>query len=671
MPYFPEKHILFIHIPKTGGTTFEYGLAATVNSKKVPLYNHPTVRAYSGKGNCILPEPHLQKVSLQHQTYRTLYQYREILDIPFDDELKIISIVRNPYDRIVSDLFWHQLIDLDSPPNVVFQTIKKYVHQNIYDNHNIPQYQFIIDDSGNLIPKLTLMRTETLDEDLKSCDYETYSRMQVNPDRIKGALHYNHYLNRDSLEWIHHIYKKDFEMFDYSMKRTDQTDVLVFVSDTSDVQELEILAKRFFLLTDVENVFVLSKSAKNVNGWKHSFLAFLPESYLDKVRFCSIRPELFSSDVLRHQWAVDWIQSDSYIILDKEDVLLSPMHSRSKYSVFRRTKSLKILGQSSPTLSNIGFLDVYNTPQMDFVSIVFDHPAEWNLLKIQASSFCFVDPEMVHRIMVLYNEWEDLAIFEKEKIRSYYPSSLQDKVVFLSYTELQLPKEYLNSGWQLQQLCKLWIAKFIDYDYCVLDTKNHFIKPVKISDFFTNDGKYKVFTSPGADTYMQDHFINCLNCFGVKDVSSNIHSVSMSTPFLFDREKVLDMIEHIDIAIGISMPYFFMNHYGITEFYLYAAYLLYRNAQDVAYCPIIHTSIHRNPNEEWSVRFIEEELYLLPQFKVFGIHRDAIPQMSKKYRDSLWKMYKQLYSDVSFSTPILQLIEQFTVEFEKMTKNNI
>ena len=45
------------------------------------------------------------KKSLQHQFYTTLYQFKNKLNINFDN-IKIFSVVRNPYDRIISDLFW-------------------------------------------------------------------------------------------------------------------------------------------------------------------------------------------------------------------------------------------------------------------------------------------------------------------------------------------------------------------------------------------------------------------------------------------------------------------------------------------------------------------------------------------------------------------------------------
>ena len=65
MPYYKEINTLFIHIPKTGGTMFE-------NELKTKY----TQSLYTGNKNTILPSPY-NSISLQHQTYNTLYKYKD------------------------------------------------------------------------------------------------------------------------------------------------------------------------------------------------------------------------------------------------------------------------------------------------------------------------------------------------------------------------------------------------------------------------------------------------------------------------------------------------------------------------------------------------------------------------------------------------------------------
>ena len=67
MPYYPKIHTLFIHIPKTGGRTFEEQLSK--HSKQLLL---------GSSTNNLLPPP-FNKKSLQHQLYNTIFKYRDLL----------------------------------------------------------------------------------------------------------------------------------------------------------------------------------------------------------------------------------------------------------------------------------------------------------------------------------------------------------------------------------------------------------------------------------------------------------------------------------------------------------------------------------------------------------------------------------------------------------------
>jgi len=201
MPYYKDINLLFIHIPKTGGTSLENYLQ-TKSSQSL----------YSGPTNNIMPEQSLQQISLQHQFFKDIWRYRKHIGVNFDN-IRIISIVRNPYDRIISDLLYFNLINIYMKPEEVFDIIKIYLTRTDLDNHNVPQYRFICDSKENMtvnMNQIKIFRTETLTKDLHEYGFTDYKGKDSSNNYMK-------YLNKDSISLINNFYKIDFIVFDYMM----------------------------------------------------------------------------------------------------------------------------------------------------------------------------------------------------------------------------------------------------------------------------------------------------------------------------------------------------------------------------------------------------------------------------------------------------------------------
>jgi len=139
MPYFNNnnKNILFIHIHKTGGTSIEKFFSNKCNIKlsKSSLYSnkYPTFSNQSP-----YKEMNINS-SLQHITYTQMVENNKVFNINFDN-IKIITIVRNPYERIISDLFYFNLIIIKTTKEKVFNIINNYLVSCSFDNHNIHQH---------------------------------------------------------------------------------------------------------------------------------------------------------------------------------------------------------------------------------------------------------------------------------------------------------------------------------------------------------------------------------------------------------------------------------------------------------------------------------------------------------------------------------------------------
>ena len=124
MPYYKDIHTLFIHIPKTGGTKVEQYLRT--KSEESLYSDHDSYVRHEEpitgkKYRTFLHDLPEKTVSLQHQCFKSILKFHKHLSIPFDKNLKIITIVRNPYDRMISDLFWFNLIQkTDTPEKGLF-----------------------------------------------------------------------------------------------------------------------------------------------------------------------------------------------------------------------------------------------------------------------------------------------------------------------------------------------------------------------------------------------------------------------------------------------------------------------------------------------------------------------------------------------------------------------
>lgn len=211
MPYFKNNktNILLIHIPKTGGTSVEDYLSKKMN---IPLNN----KSLFSFLNPNIAKTHKLNInsSLQHMTMNTILKYKKIFNIKFKN-LKIITIVRNPYDRIISDLFYFKLIKIDTSKEETTEIIKKYFSSSDYDNHNIPQYLFITNNQKKIFKNIIIMRTKTLTKNMHDLGFKDFNQ-HTNSNNKK--INSGDYLNADSINLINTYYHNDFKILGYKKK---------------------------------------------------------------------------------------------------------------------------------------------------------------------------------------------------------------------------------------------------------------------------------------------------------------------------------------------------------------------------------------------------------------------------------------------------------------------
>lgn len=201
MPLFKKIKLFFIHIPKTGGTSVDDYLYRTTNTPK-------TIESIFSWCRPIKFNKH----SLQHCTYEELVKYGECLNLDIN-KYKLITIVRNPYNRIVSELFYLGRIDMNSSTKFVEKKIIEFLQDDYhYDNHRIPQYKFLI-YKNKLVEDITIFRNETLTEDMRNYGFKDFDENANKTFRDK--IDYMSLLSVNAKNIIYDYYKKDFELFNY------------------------------------------------------------------------------------------------------------------------------------------------------------------------------------------------------------------------------------------------------------------------------------------------------------------------------------------------------------------------------------------------------------------------------------------------------------------------
>jgi hypothetical protein len=274
MPYFKENQLLYLHVPKTGGMSIEeyFFHKYSIEKNERSIYGW-----YFDRPNKIrVPNER----SLQHFTYKEILQHKQYFH--FDIKTILIS-VRNPYDRMISEMFWNQRINLDSTPNEVADAIYEYLYvdTDIRDNHKLPQSDFCLDLNGNMLENIQIVKTETLERDMFSYQYTDFN-LHMNICKSGKYVDYKKYLNHRSLQMIQTYYGKDFEMFGYSKDtHFNATIVTAFVGNVNKnknrtMDEYIDFGKKLLKIPNPKIVFIDYDSYQVLVEDDYPFTTFIP-----------------------------------------------------------------------------------------------------------------------------------------------------------------------------------------------------------------------------------------------------------------------------------------------------------------------------------------------------------------------------------------------------------
>jgi len=214
MPYFKSLNLLYIHIPKTGGMSIEEYFYNKHQISRGPrnisgwyLSHEPKIRFPNNR-------------SLQHLSYQEICEYQDYFDFKKNNDSDILVSVRNPFERIISDLFWSKKLQIteDLDKDLIYEIIYRYLYIDTdIDNHRIHQYKYILDNDNILLKNVKILKTETLKNDMINVGYNDFDIfINKNIFNEDNKINYMELLNKKSKDLIYEFYKKDFEILDYS-----------------------------------------------------------------------------------------------------------------------------------------------------------------------------------------------------------------------------------------------------------------------------------------------------------------------------------------------------------------------------------------------------------------------------------------------------------------------
>jgi len=197
------NNILYIHIPRTGGTTFEKTLGFKGHDCRPACGNV----AYGANYNEIMGWDKKTKIMLQHATYQQLINNKFIAD---DNDYIKISIVRDPYNRAISLYNYFG----GSKAHKSFENfLNKLASLNNIGYFYMPQWKYLDGGIFNII------KFENFAQDLENINNKYNLDIKCTFDSSRHEKRgVSDLLTQENMDLINKIYRKDFEIYGYDLR---------------------------------------------------------------------------------------------------------------------------------------------------------------------------------------------------------------------------------------------------------------------------------------------------------------------------------------------------------------------------------------------------------------------------------------------------------------------
>ncbi|MEP3298933.1 MAG: sulfotransferase family 2 domain-containing protein [Pseudoruegeria sp.] len=211
------RKYIFIHIPKTGGTALTSALEARAMKDDILVGDTPKARNRHKRQKDLPSAGRLWK----HSTLKDIYGLVDQTEV---EHFFVTTIVRNPWDRVVSYYHWLGEQSFDHPAvqlakSCDFSAFLK--HQSTQSALTSSPYRSYVTDRTGVQRCRKFLRLENLQEDLQ--DFEEHLGFQFGDIPIVNASkrqsQYQNYYSEEDKRIVANCCHVDIEQFGYSFNQ--------------------------------------------------------------------------------------------------------------------------------------------------------------------------------------------------------------------------------------------------------------------------------------------------------------------------------------------------------------------------------------------------------------------------------------------------------------------
>lgn len=213
MIYSPERGYLFIHIPKTGGTSMALALEAKAKPGDIMAGDTPKARRRRKRLKGLPARGRVHK----HATLADLDGWLGPAEL---DGLIIFTIVRNPWDRLVSYYHWlraqsfrHKAVELARAHD--FSAFLRHPHTQ--ESIAAAPYQSYVTDASGIERCTQFLRLEHLAEDLPALEAALGITLDLpHANRSERPADWHSFYDKSDSNLVEKLCAPDIARFGYS-----------------------------------------------------------------------------------------------------------------------------------------------------------------------------------------------------------------------------------------------------------------------------------------------------------------------------------------------------------------------------------------------------------------------------------------------------------------------